>query len=211
VEIVGVVRAVKHDGLESDSRAQFYWNYQQRAQDRMVLVARADRDLTALTSSVVQAIHAVDPEQPVYDVRTMNDVVERSLGQRWMNMTLVGAFATVALVLCAIGIYGTIAFGVARQRREFGIRLALGATRRGIAAAVVTRGVVLAGVGTAAGLLFAVAVARSMSSLLFGVSAGDYLSYGSAALAILAAALLASYLPARSAAAVEPAITLRAE
>ena len=211
VEIVGVVRAVKHDGLEAESRPQFYWNYEQRAQDRMVLVARADRDLTALARSVVQAIHAVDPEQPVYDVRTLAEVVERSLGQRWMNMTLVGVFATVALLLCSIGVYGTIAFGVARQRREFGIRLALGATRSGIAAGVVTRGLMLAGLGIAAGVLFAIAVARSMSSLLYGVGVGDYVSYGSAALAILAAALLASYLPARGAARVEPAITLRAE
>ena len=127
---------------------------------------------------MVRAIHEIDPEQPVYDVRTMDEWVDRSLGQRWMNMTLVGTFASVALALCAIGVYGVIAFGVARQRREFGIRLALGASRRGIATSVVTHGLTLAGIGIGAGLVLAFALTRSMTSLLFGVSASDVISFG---------------------------------
>jgi putative ABC transport system permease protein len=211
IEIVGVVGHVVHDGLDLDTRPQVYWNYQQRAQDRMVLVVRGNGDAAALAPLVRQAIRDIDPEQPVYDVRTMQDVVARSLGQRWLNMVLIVTFATAALLLCAIGVYGVIAFGVTRQRREFGIRLALGASRGGIARAVVSRGAKMAAVGIAIGLVLAVAVARSMASMLFGVSAVDVVSYGSAVFAILAVALLASYVPARGAAAVEPAITLRSD
>jgi putative ABC transport system permease protein len=108
-------------------------------------------------------------------------------------------------------VYGVIAFGVARQRREFGIRLALGASRRGITASVVSRGLVLSGIGIGTGLILAALLARAMTSLLFGISAGDFVSFAAAAVSILAVAAIASYLPARRAAAVEPAITLRAE
>jgi putative ABC transport system permease protein len=211
IEIVGVVGHVRHDGMDVDPRTQVYWPYQQRAQDRMALVVRGSRDATALTASVVAGIHDVDPDQPVYDVRTMDQWVARSLSQRWMNMTLVGSFAVVALALCSIGIYGVIAFGVARQRREFGIRLALGASKRGITAAVVKRGLTLVAIGLAAGLAFAAVVSRSMTSLLFEVDATDAISFGSATLAIISVAVLASYLPARRAAAVDPAVTLRTE
>ena len=211
IEIVGVVGHVKHDGIDVDPRTQVYWPYQQRAQDRMALVVRAGRNAAALTAAVVAGIHDVDADQPVYDVRTMDEWVTRSLSQRWMNMTLVGSFAVVALVLCSIGVYGVIAFGVARQRREFGIRLALGATRGGIAAAVVTRGLLLSAIGTAVGLALAIVVSRSMTPLLFRVNATDVVSYGSATAAIIFVAVLASYLPARRAAAVDPAVTLRAE
>ena len=211
VEIVGVVGHIKHDGIDVDPRAQVYWPYQQRAQDRMALVVRASRNVAALTASVIAGIHDVDPDQPVFDVRTMDEWVTRSLSQRWMNMTLVGSFAVASLLLCSIGVYGAIAFAVARQRREFGIRLALGASRRGIATSVVTRGLVLSGIGIGAGLVLAIAMSRSMSSLLFGVNANDTASLAASILAIFIVALLASYLPARRAAAVDPAVTLRAE
>jgi putative ABC transport system permease protein len=177
----------------------------------MVLVVRTAGDPAALTPQVRQAIREIDPEQPVYDVRTMSEVVERSLGQRWLNMALLVSFAIAALLLCAIGIYGVIAFGVARQKREFGIRLALGATRQAIAGGVLRNGLTLAAIGTALGLVIAVAITRAMQSLLFGVTAGDVVSYAIATTAVVLVALLASYLPARRAAAVEPAITLRAD
>ena len=126
-------------------------------------------------------------------------------------MALDVTFAIAAMLLCAIGIYGTIAFGVTRQRREFGIRLALGASRRGIATSVVGHGLALAGAGIAAGILLAIALARTMSTLLFGVSSRDLVSFGLSTLAIVVIAIVASYLPARRAAAVDPAVTLRAE
>lgn len=211
IEIVGVVGHVLHDGLDRDPRPQAYWNFEQRPMDRMVLVARTGGDAVALAPMIREAIREVDPEQPVYDVRTMQEVVGRSVGQRWLNMALILTFAVSALVLCAIGVYGVIAFGVARQRREFGIRLALGASRSGIASSVVRSGLIMAGVGIATGLVLAVALTRAMTSMLYGVEPTDFVSYGSAVFAILLIASLASYLPARAAAAVEPAITLRAE
>jgi predicted permease len=210
-EIVGVVGHIRHDSIDADPRAQVYWSFKQMPMDRMALAVRTEPNAAALTSSVVRAIHEIDPEQPVYDVRTMDEWVDRSLGQRWMNMTLVGTFASVALTLSAIGVYGVIAFGVARQRREFGIRLALGASRRSIAASVVKHGLALAGIGIGAGMGMSIGVTRSMSSLLFGVNPTDVISLTAATLAILFVAILASYLPARRAAAVDPAVTLRAE
>jgi putative ABC transport system permease protein len=210
-EIVGVVGHIRHDSLDADPRTQVYWSFKQMPMDRMALAVRAERNAAALSASMVRAVHDIDPEQPVYDVRTMDEWVTRSLGQQWMNMMLVGTFASVALLLCSIGVYGVIAFGVARQRREFGIRLALGATRRGIATAVVKHGLSLAGIGIGAGVGLSIGVTRSMSSLLFGVSANDLVSLGSATAVILTVVLLASYLPARRAAAVDPAVTLRAE
>ena len=210
-EIIGVVGNIRHDAIHVDTRAQAYWPATQWPQDRMALVLKTERSASALTASVVRAIHAIDPEQPVYDVRTMDEWVDRSLGQRWMNAVLVGTFATVALALCAIGVYGVIAFGVARQRREFGIRLALGASRRGIATSVVGRGLTIAATGAGVGLILAVALTRGMASMLYGVRAGDIVSFAAATVAILAVALSASYLPARRAAGLDPAMTLRAE
>lgn len=211
MEIVGVVGHIKHDGLDAESIDQVYFDYRQSTQDRAVIVARVTDNPAEVMASMIAAIHELDPEQPVYDARRLNDVLARSINSRWLSMALVGSFAGIAVILCAIGVYGVIAFGVARQRREFGIRLALGASRGGIAAAVVRRGLLLSALGTAAGLGIAVVLSRSMTSLFFGVAATDALSYGSATVAIIIVAVLASYLPARRAAAVDPAVTLRAE
>ena len=211
MEIVGVVGHVIHDGIDRDTRPQVYWNNDQRAQDRMVLVVRTAGNPAALAPMIRQAVRDVDPQQPVYDVRTMQQVVERSLGQRRLSMILLVVFGLAALLLSAIGVYGVIAFGVERQRRELGIRLALGATRMAVTRAVVKRGVVLAVIGIAIGLTLAAIVTRGMQSLLFGVAASDASSFAAAILALLAIALVASYLPARRAAAVDPSLTLRAE
>jgi putative ABC transport system permease protein len=211
VEIVGVVGAIRHDALDVDPRPQIYWPSDQWPQDRIVLVVRGDGQVASLAPSVISALHEIDPEQPVYDVRTMDEVVERSLSQRWLNAALVTAFAASALGLCAIGVYGVIAFGVTRQRREFGIRMALGASRRGIATSVVGRGLKLAVAGLGLGLILAVALTRAMASMLYGVSATDGISFTIAVVAVFAIAATASYLPARRAAMVDPADTLRAE
>jgi putative ABC transport system permease protein len=211
MEIVGVVGHVKHDALDADSTGQMYFDYRQSTQDRAVIVARVTSDPGAVMASMIAAIREVDPEQPVYDARPLNDVLARSISSRWLSMTLVGGFAGIAVFLCSIGVYGVIASGVAKQRREIGIRLALGASRHRIAASVVTHGLTLAVIGIGAGLVLAFALTRSMTSLLFGVSASDVTSFGVAIVAIFVVALFASYLPARRAAAVDPAVTLRAD
>jgi putative ABC transport system permease protein len=211
VEVIGVVGHVKNDGLDDDRRAQVYWNHFQRAQDRLALVVKPKPDAHLTAAEVINAIHIVDPEQPVYDVQTLDKVVERSLSARWLNTTLLGAFALMTLTLSCIGLYGVVAFGVTQQMREFGVRLALGATRSGIAGLVLRRGVIMAIAGSIAGLALSIFVTRSMSSMLFGIHAFDATSFAGSMTLLLVVTLLASYLPARRAAAVEPAITLRAE
>jgi predicted permease len=211
MEVVGVVGAIKHEGLDQDANGQIYWHYRQRTQDRAVLVVRGASDAAMLVPSIVGQIRQLDPEQPVYDVRTLDEVFSRSVGQRWLAMALVAVFASMSLFLCCIGVYGVIAFGVTRQQREFGIRLALGASRRAIASGVVTRGLMVAGIGLVLGVALAAALTRSLASMLYGVSTGDVGSFSAGTLAILAVVVLASYLPARRAAAVDPATTLRAD
>ena len=211
IQVVGIVGHIKHDGLDADSIGQIYFDYRQTTQDRAVVVARVTENPTAVMSAMMAGIRELDPEQPVYDPRTLNDVMARSINSRWLSMTLVGSFALIAVFLCSIGVYGVIAFGVTTQQREFGIRLALGASRAGITSSVVSRGLMLAVIGSVAGLMITLALTRTMASLLFGVTANDGVSFSTATVTIFTVALLASYLPARRAAAVEPAITLRTE
>ncbi len=209
--VVGVVGHIRHDRLDADVRPQVYWNYKQRTQDRMAIAVRTRGDPAAIAQSVAAAIRSVDPEQPVYDARTLAAVVDRSIAQRWLQTTLLGGFAAIALLLASIGVYGVIAYAVGQRQREFGIRLALGARRSEIVALVVRRGLALFAGGAAAGLLLATATARALASLLFSVASFDVLSFSLATMILFAIALAACGLPARRAARVDPALALRAE
>jgi putative ABC transport system permease protein len=211
LEVVGVVGHIRHDGLDVDPRPQVYFNYLQRAQDRMALVVRGAEGAPRLTGAVAQAIREVDPEQPVYDVRTMSDVVDRSTAQRRLSTLLLAAFASMSLLLTTIGVYGVIAYGVTQQIREFGIRMAFGAARSDVTRLVLRRGATLAAGGTLIGLAVAALLTRAMASLLYGVKPGDPVCFVAAPVLLVGVALLASYLPARRAASVDPAITLRGE
>jgi putative ABC transport system permease protein len=211
--IVGVVGHIRHDRLDEDGRPQVYWSYKQFSQDRQALVVRVEErsPLDALAQSVAAAIRSVDPEQPIYDARTLEAVVDRSLAQRWLQTALLGAFASIALLLASIGVYGVIAYGVGQRRREFGIRLALGARRGEIVALVVRRGLILFAVGAAIGLGGAAATGRALASLLYNVTSFDLPSVGVATLVLFLVALAACGLPARRAAQVDPSVALRAE
>jgi putative ABC transport system permease protein len=211
MEVIGVVGHIRNDGLDVDSRPQVYFNYRQRAQDRMAVVARGHGDVRALVAPIVQAIYAVDPEQPVYDVRTMDDVIKRTTTPRWLNMTLVAAFALSALVLVCVGLYGVVAYNVTRQTRDFGVRLALGSDRRQILRLVLRRAAILTLVGATLGLLLTLPLTMATERLLFGVSPLDPLSIGAGVALLFAIALVASIVPARRAASVDPAVMLRAE
>jgi ABC-type antimicrobial peptide transport system permease subunit len=153
----------------------------------------------------------VDPEQPVYDARTLEAVVDRSLASRWLQTMLLGAFAGIALLLASIGVYGVIAYGVGQRQREFGIRLALGARRTEIVALVIRRGLLLFAIGASAGVLAAAATGRVLGSLLFGITGFDAFSFGLATCVLLAVSIAACGLPARRAASVDPALALRTE
>jgi len=192
-------------------RPQIYFPFEQRAQDRMALVVRTRNNASSIGPGLTAAIRSVDPEQPVYDARTLAAVVDRALGQRWLQTALLASFACIAVVLASIGVYGVIAYAVGQRRREFGIRLALGARRSEIVADVLRRGVALFVAGSAAGLVGAAASARVMGSLLFNVSSFDAVSFSGATAIIFVVALAACALPARRAAGVDPSVALRVE
>jgi len=208
-QIVGVVGNIRHQRLDNDDDRQVYFNYHQFTDGRIALLVRSQSNVRALVPAVVQTIHNLDPEQPVYDVGTMDDVVARSAAERWLNTAIIGIFAACALVLAGVGLYGVIAYGVSQRVREFGLRIALGAPPSRISGLVLREGLVLAGTGAAMGLGAAVALSRSMRSFLYRVTALDPLSVACATAVLLIVAMVASYLPARRAALSAPAETLR--
>ncbi len=210
-EVVGVVGHIRHETLESDQRWQIYWNYQQRARDRMALVVRTSGDAQALVQPVLGAIKIVEPEQPAYAVRTMTDVVNQSLALRWFNTVVISLFAGSSLLLAMIGIYGVIAWTVKQRTREIGVRIALGAQRGAVLALVLQNGLKLAGVGIALGLIGSLVFARLLRSLLFAVGPTDPLTFVAVPVLLLCAALLACWIPARRATKVDPMVALRYE
>src|SRR4029077_9735149 len=155
------------------------------------------------------AVQAIDPEQPIADVRTLDQWVARSLETRRTPMALLAVFGGVALALSAIGIYGVLAFGVAERVREFGIRHALGADAGSILSLVLRQGLRTAGVGIALGLLGSLALTKYLQSQLFGVTMHDPAVFGGVAVVLLAVALTACYIPARRATRVDPMVALR--
>jgi predicted permease len=209
--IVGVVGHIRHDRLEEDTRPQIYFPFEQRTQDRMAMVVRTRSEPAAIAPGVAAAIRSVDPEQPIYDARPLEAVVDRSLGQRWVQTTLLAGFAAMAVLLASVGVYGVIAYGVGQRTREFGIRLALGARRSEIVALVMRRGAKLFAYGAAIGLAGALASARVLNALLFQVSGFDPASFIGATAILMTIALLACAVPARRAASVDASIALRSE
>lgn len=209
--VVGVVGHVRHAGLDDDSQPQVYWPYQQRTQERMALVVKTRGDPATLTKSIAAAVLEVDPQQPIYDARPLDEVVDRSLGNRRFQMLLLAVFAAMALVLAGIGAYGVIAYGVSQRVREFGVRMALGAQRRDVIALVLRRGGLLFTLGAAAGLALATLGVDVLSSLVFGIAPRDMASFVLATLVLFLVSMAACYVPARRAARVDPSIALRSE
>jgi predicted permease len=209
--VIGVVAHVRTTGVEVDPMPQVYWSYRQWTQDRMVLAVRSTLPSAALIAPIIRVIRSIDREQSVFDVRTMTDIVGRSLMQRRLTMLLMAGFSGLALLLAAVGIYGTVAYGVTQRVREFGIRVALGATSRQITRLVLWQGTSLAIAGAAVGLVVAIAAAGGVSHLVYGVEPRDVLSMVAAMALLILVAGAASYIPARRAAAVDPGVTLRAE
>jgi putative ABC transport system permease protein len=210
-EIVGVVGHIRHDKLGIDERPQLYWHYHQRAQPRMALAVRTNQDPKQLAASVVAAIHEIDPDQPVYDVRPMDEVVERSLSQDWLNTALLSLFASIALILATIGVYGVMSYSVGLRTREIGIRMALGSKRGALIWMVLRQGGRLAGIGILIGIFASLLLGRTLSALLYEIKPTDVLSFLSASLAVLIVAIAASFIPSRRAASVDPISVLRAE
>jgi ABC-type antimicrobial peptide transport system permease subunit len=211
--IVGVVGRVKQESLDSDPRIAFYLPQTQYPSRAMTLVVRSQGggDPSALSPAVKKALRGIDPDLPMYSVRTMAERVAESLARRRFSMLLLGLFAGFALALATIGIYGVMAYLVNQGTREIGIRMALGATQRDILRLVAFQGMTLAVSGVGIGLAAALVFTRSMRSLLFGVNASDPASFGAISGLLTVVALLATYVPAKRAARVDPMVCLRAE
>jgi ABC-type antimicrobial peptide transport system permease subunit len=175
----------------------------------MNLLVRTSVLPRSISSAVRAQISAVDADQPVTDIQTVEDLVDGSRAQPRFTMLLLGIFSLTAVGLAVIGIYGVLAYSVAERRRELGIRLALGAERADVLLLVVRQGLMLAAGGIAIGLVAALLLTRSMASLLYGVGAHDPATFAVAPMLFLCVALLASYLPAQRATKVDPAKTLR--
>jgi len=211
--IVGVVGTINSIDLGMPvTKERLYYPVTQQVQGRgggMALVLKTGLDPQTLVPQVRAAVRAIDPEQPIADVRTMEQWVSRSLQTRRTNMTLLTIFGAVALVLSAIGIYGVLAFGVAQRIREFGIRQALGADRSSILSLVLKQGLRTAGLGMALGLAGSVALGRYLQTLLFGVTPTDVGVFGGVTVLLFGVAMVACYVPARRATRVDPMVALR--
>jgi predicted permease len=209
--VVGVVGRIKQDRLDGESRIALYHPHTQYPTRAMNVTLRGKAGTVSLAAAVRDEVRGLDPELPVYGLSTMTERVDASLARRRFSMLLLSLFAGLALTLGTIGTYGVMAYRVSQGTRELGIRLALGASPRRLLGFVLGEGMAVALLGVAAGLGAALAFARAMRSLLFGVSAGDPFTFLSVPSVLLLAALAACYLPARRAAAVDPATSLRSE
>jgi putative ABC transport system permease protein len=175
----------------------------------MSIYARTQGNAESLQESIRSAVQSVDPNLPVFDVHTMNNIVSESLASRRFALQLMSLFAATALVLAALGIYGVMAYFVSQRVREIGIRMAVGAGRVDVLRMVVSRGMALAAIGAGIGIAASLLAARLISGMLFGVSAYDPLTIVAFAAILTGAALAANYFPARRAAKVDPMVALR--
>jgi predicted permease len=207
--ITGVVKVVKQYGLDMDSKIAVYFPHQQTGASGMYLVAKTSSDPAGLSSAIVREIHAVDPTVAVFDIHTMEERVYGSMARQRFAATMLTAFALFALLLTTVGVYGVISYLVSQSRHDLGIRIALGAQQGNILGLVLGQGMKLTVVGVVIGLLGALGLTRVMASLLFGVAATDALTFGVVAAVLIAAAFLATVIPAQRATRVDPMTVLR--
>jgi putative ABC transport system permease protein len=208
-EIVGVVSDVRHSALTADAPPTFYTPLAQGASPFFTLVVRAEEPQAAALAAVRTAIRDADPDLPIDAVASLDELLSRSTAEPRFYATMLGAFAGMALLLAIVGLYAVMANSVAQRRREIGIRMAVGAQVGNVVRLVVSQGLVLTTIGLAVGLAAAFGVTRVLAKLLFGVSATDAGIFAVSALLLGAVALLATYIPARSATRVDPLLVLR--
>src|SRR5262249_17109514 len=206
--VVGIVRSVRHRGLDLDPAPEYYLPLAQRAQDTMILAVRSRQDPRLLSSAIRREIQSLDPDQPIANVRTLETVTADSIAPRRLSMVLLGAFAGMALLLASVGIYEGISYLVVQRTHEIGVRVALGAQRSDVLQLIVGHAAKLIAVGNVIGLVLAWLSTRLLSSLLYNVGAFDATTFLFVPIALAAVALLASYIPALRAARADPVIAL---
>ncbi|HEX3558173.1 MAG TPA: ABC transporter permease [Pyrinomonadaceae bacterium] len=211
VEIVGVVGHVRGESLETDPRPQVYWPLPQQPQDRVALVLRTAGRPESFASAVVEQIHAEDPEQPVYDIRSMGEWIDMSFQSRNLLTGLVTLFGGSSLLLACLGLYGVVSYGAGLRSREFAIRSALGARPGNISRLVLSHALRLWVLGSLIGLLVAWPAGRALQTLLYGVGSADAMSLAAAPSLLLVTSLLAGLGPALRAGRIDPAVTLRGD
>jgi len=209
-QIVGVYHTVRSFGPRRDD-AEIDIPFWQTPWDSASIGVRTAADPASMTKSIAAAVHAVDPQMALTEVRTMDEVRDEMFANDRFTMLLFICFAMVALLLASVGIYGVMAFSVAERSQEMAIRVALGATRSRVVALVIKEGLILCLLGSAIGLVGAYLTGRALQSMLYGVGAMDFSVFTAAAFLLLIAALLACFVPARRAASADPMQTLRAE
>ena len=211
VTIVGVVEDVKNDGLDSLVKPCVYVPHAQDPVGFMTLVVRSASDPRGLVNPVRQEVRALDKDLPLYNVKTMQQIVTENYWQKRFSTTMLSIFAAIALILASVGVYGVISYSVRRRKHEIGVRMALGAQPRDVLALVVKQGMILAAVGVVIGLIGAGILSRLLSNLLFGVSATDPVIFIAAPGALVLVAFISTFIPAYSATKVDPMLALRAE
>jgi putative ABC transport system permease protein len=209
--VVGLVGDVKQSGLDIETRPEMFWPYYQEPVSFATFVVRTGSDPEAMTSAVRAAMQEIDKDLPVYNIKTVNDVISESVAPRRLNMLLLGIFAGLALVLAAVGIYGVISYSVSQRTREIGIRMALGASHTSVLRLVVGEGMILAVIGVTIGVVASFFLTRLMSTLLFGVSTTDPITFVAISLLLTGVSIVASLVPARRATRVDPMVALRYE
>jgi putative ABC transport system permease protein len=212
-EIVGIVGDVKQYGLAQPSPLQTYEPYLQNPFNGVTVVVRTERNPAALSGAIRGEVLAIDKEQPVSRVRTLDQIISSSVQQQQFLMLLLGAFAAVGLILAAVGLYGVMSYAVTQRTHEIGIRMALGASGRNVLRLIVGHGMKLALIGVAIGLAGSFAVTRLMSqlNLLFSISAVDPVTFAAISALLTGVALGACLVPARRAIKVDPMVALRHE
>ncbi len=212
LEIIGVVGRVKMESLNQNSdRVQVYLPFGQMPNGGMTVIVKGSSDPSQLISSVRAAVKEIDPDQPIYNPRTMDEIRAESVAPERLNLTLLSLFAGLALVLAIVGIYGVMSYSVTQRTHEIGIRMAIGARPRDVFAMVLGHGMKLTLLGVGIGLVLAFILTRLMETMLFGVAPTDATTYAAISVLLVSVALLACYLPGRRATKVEPTISLRYE
>ena len=212
VTVVGVVGRVKMEGLAQDSnRVQGYFSHAQVPFNGMTVIIKAAGDPNQLIAAAREQVKSVDPDQPIYNIRTMDDIRSESIASERLNLTLLSIFGGLALVLAVVGIYGVTSYSVTQRTHEIGIRMAIGAQPRDVFKMILGQGMALALIGVGFGLVGAFALTRLMATMLFNVQPTDPTTFAVIAILLTTVALLACYLPGRRATKVEPTVSLRYE